>query len=274
VIPNSHKVTDTLLSLTEGVGRDNCAIHHISYYKKEDQWLPFKDARVGIALLLPKIDPTSDKPMKAQVQADPLEVTSSHTISAYKNPKLISLVDSLNTAYATKIGALSKDSPKTVADHYRNARGHVTTLGKDVPFIDALGNRYDDIQAIPENVRGFLYSAFHYKEPKNKRKAEAAPDVEMVSSDDEEVQEPPPKKVKATRERAPPKGKTEPTKATGTHTPGAPTSRKGVSAPAGGSGAIRGAVVHIDAEGPEGRELAEKRASFKKEAAKMRDRIN
>jgi hypothetical protein len=117
-----------------------------------------REFRLGVSLLLPLIDPKSEKSPKDQISTDPLSVRNRNQLGFYSKNR--DVVDACNLAYATKAAVANQKSKATVLG-YESARGHTISLCANRTFMDATGREYQKFLDIPKNTRNFLLKLLH-----------------------------------------------------------------------------------------------------------------
>jgi hypothetical protein len=142
--------------------------------------LDFREFRTMVALALPKIDPSSSRPIEEQMRVDPLHIVNESTLKTYSDKRFCTLIENLNLAFAIKT-ALANPKSKATPEHYSRARSRMLTSSAHVPFVDARGIEYSSHLEIPENIRNFLLKKYHFKSgiSKRARSPELAPTMEV-----------------------------------------------------------------------------------------------
>jgi hypothetical protein len=178
-VADTHKLRNVIFTDAPILENTPCVLR--PFDDKKDS-LEFSEFRTVVALLLPKIDPSSEEAMDEQIKRDPMKVKSLHTLQAYQG-KRQKCVDALNIANAYKVAIDSDRKSKAKPVHYEAARNHVLNLSHDVPLIDAKGVEYPTFSDIPAPVQKYLRKAYFYPERPNKRPATSG-DADMKDVED------------------------------------------------------------------------------------------
>jgi hypothetical protein len=144
-----------------------------------------REFRLGASMLLPFLNPKSNKSIKDQLSVDPLSIRKSHIVDFYNQNQLI--VDACNLAYANRVASERKDS-KATPRTFSASRGRAVTLSKDVAFMDYQGIYYPRWIDVPDNIREGLQKLLHRKVREDDSSDDEAEEHEATPQQTEEKQ--------------------------------------------------------------------------------------
>jgi len=166
----------------------------------EDGDQDYQEFRTMVALVLPKIDPSSEEAFLDQLKKDPASTDwKKELIIELKTKAWVDFIDTCRLAFAIKVGC---DRPKSKAtpQQYDSTRMRALKLSAKVSLIDKTGHKYDRFEDLPSKLQDHFKSKYHFKPGA----APKRPQTHIV--DPEENIQPPAKKQKVGENRREKKG--------------------------------------------------------------------
>jgi hypothetical protein len=160
--------------------------------------------RTGVSMLLPRINCSSNIPIKEQIKPDSLSIKTIESLTSYMDKSMVEAVDLLNDAYLLRV-SISNPKSKTKPVHYQARRNALLYKSAHLKYRDARGITYKGLFDLPDRILKQFCEILPYA-INSKRPAEAAPQAGPSSHEEMNVDEDtsipqgnPPKKVKVSK---------------------------------------------------------------------------
>jgi hypothetical protein len=168
--PSGTSLVSVIMTKTKSDEKDPKPVLIEANEKEFPEGISFREFRTALVLALPKLSIGDERPMKAQLNTDDINIQTRETLVVYKNPRIAQCVDELARAYGCKLALKIKDS-KATARHFVSQRNALINSSANLPLFDARGNEYKTERDVPEQMLRYVAKTFNYK-LKEKRPAE------------------------------------------------------------------------------------------------------